>query len=642
MPFGYNGRIAHVNLTDRTYRVEEPRESFYRTYLGGRGVAVHYLLREVPATADALSPENVLVIAPSVVTGGPVPGTSRFTVAAKGPLTGGYAEAEAGGYFGPELKAAGFDALVIYGRSEKPVYLFVQGGEIAFEDALDIWGTSTVEAQEGIRRVKGDPLIRVLDIGQAGENLVRYACVVTDGKHVAGRSGLGAVMGSKQLKAVAVRGRRRPEQAAPEALRAIAQDFARHFHENADDEQLNRYGTSQYFLNINKAGLCTTRNWQGGELPGAEKVAHEALHEELVVGSDSCYACSVRCKRVVQAKEPYDVDPSYGGPEFECMTSFSAILGCTDLHVMVKANELSNRYGLDSIATGASIAFAMECFERGILTPEDTGGIDLRFGNAEAVLPMVELIASRKGLGKLLGEGVARAAKSLGRGAERYAMHVKGQEFPMHDPRGKYGVGLAYAVSPTGADHLQHEHDGAFDPQLSGYSHQADVPSFFSQQSMALGVYEPVPSLSIGSPKVRLFAYLQHYWSMFNMLDLCIFTFAPVRYIKVNRIPEIVGAMTGWDVSLWELMKAGERGTTLTRVFNLKHGLTSADDRLPERMFEPLDSGAMKGAKLPREEFYQSIPIYYDMMGWDPKAGIPTSGKLAELGVAWASAHLPA
>lgn len=641
MPNGYNGRIAHVNLTNHTYEVEEPRESFYRTYLGGRGLAVYYLLSGVPANADALAADNSVVFAPSVVTGAPVPGTSRFTVAAKSPLTGGYAEAEAGGYFGPELKAAGFDALVIAGKSERPVYLLVRDERISFEDASALWSKPTAEAQAAIRQATDDARTRVAAIGPAGEKFVRYACVITDGKHAAGRAGLGALMGSKNLKAVAARGHQPPAFASADALREMAQDFASNFRQNADDDQLNRYGTSQYFLAINKAGLCPTRNWQGGVLPGAEAVGHEALHRELVVGSEGCYACPVRCKRVCRSESPYHIDPAYGGPEFECMTAFSAIVGCNDLHVMVKANELCNRYGLDAIATGASIAFAMECFERGILTVADTDGLQLRFGNASAILPMVEMIAAREGLGKLLGEGVARAAKAIGKGAERYAMHVKGQEFPMHDPRGKYGVGLAYAVSPTGADHLQHEHDGAFDPQLSGYSHKADAPSFFSQQTMPLGIFEPVHSLSLGPEKVRLFSYLQHYWSMFNMLDLCIFTFAPVRYLKVNQVPEVVSAATGWNVSLWELMKAGERGTTLARVFNLKHGLTAHHDRLPERMFEPLDSGPMKGACLPPQELGQAMALYYEMMGWDEATGIPRRSKLDELGVGWASAHLP-
>ena len=282
----------------------------------------------------------------------------------------------------------------------------------------------------------------------------------------------------------------------------------------------------------------------------------------------------------------------------------------------------------------------MECFEKGLITVQDTGGLDLRFGSMDAMLKLLEMIAYRQGIGDLLAEGSRRAAQRIGKGAENYAMHVKGQEFAMAEPRAKFGVGLAYAVSPTGADHLQHEHDGAFDSNLTGYSHTADDPNVFLKALYPMGLLEPVPSLSLHGEKVQLFTYLQHYWSLFNCLDLCIFTVEPVRTMKLNQIIEVVQAATGWDTSLFELMKAGERATTLARCFNIKHGLKRDDDTLPDRLFEELEGGPLKGSKMDRMEFEKSISLYYEMMGWDKDHGIPTEGKLYELGIGWAAAEM--
>ncbi len=640
----FHQKILHVNLADRTFEVEEPPAAFYRRYLGGRGFVAYYLLNEIPAGADPLGPDNVVVFAPSVVTGTLLPGTSRFSVGAKSPLTGGYGDAEAGGPWGPELKAAGYDAIVVHGASDAPVYLFIRDGEVEFHDATSLWGQDTGDTQAHIRKQHNDDKIQVTGIGPAGENLVRFATVISKAKHAAGRCGLGAVMGSKKLKAIAVRGTTRLAFDDPDRLKALKSDFVKHFKENADDQMLNLYGTSQYFANINLAGLAPTRNFQRGVLDGYEKVSHIPYHEQYDVKSDACPGCVVACKQVVASKEgcPYPVDPTYGGPEFETMTAFSAISGNNDLHAMMKSGELANRYGLDSIATGNVIAFAIECYEKGFLTKEDTGGLELKWGDPELMMKLVEMIAFRQGFGDQLAEGVYRLSQRLGEETAEFAMHVKGQEFPMHDPRGKYGVGLAYAVSPTGADHLQHEHDGAFDPALTGYSHESDEPSVFGKEIMPLGIYEPVPSLSLGPEKVRLFTYLQHYWSMFNMLDLCIFAFAPVRYYKVPQIVDIVRAATGWNATFWELMKAGERGTTMARVFNLKHGLTHEDDKLPERMFQGIENGPLQGGAVPREELERAIPLYYQMMGWSPDTGVPQHAKLVELQLEWAAGHLPA
>jgi len=302
---------------------------------------------------------------------------------------------------------------------------------------------------------------------------------------------------------------------------------------------------------------------------------------------------------------------------------------------MCKAHELCNANGLDTISTGATIAWAMECFEKGLLTAEDTGGFSTAFGDHEGMLQCIEMIVKREGFGDLLANGSALAAKTIGRDTEALSMSVKGQEFAMHEPRSKMGLGYHFALSPTGADHIQAEHDGAFDPNLTGYTHKADAPSFFMEQTYPLGVLEPVPSLSAAEDKARLFFYLQHHFSFMDILDLCVFTTAPVRITTFDEITRIVQAVTGWNISFWEIMKAGERGMTMARCFNVKHGFTTDDDRLPERMFTPAHKGPQDGSFIPKDAFYDGVRLYYEMNGWDRDTGIPTDGKLVELDLGW-------
>ena len=499
---------------------------------------------------------------------------------------------------------------------------------------------SLLVCQEAIIDQTGEKRLRALLIGKAGENLVRFAGISSDLNHFHGRTGMGAVMGSKNLKAVAVRG----TGGLDFADKAKVQEFARYFRDNyaqnADNKSHAKYGTSPYYFNANAAGSLPTRNFKSGYFEGTDTMGLEKMHELMKIKTDGCYGCSLRCKQVFQAEEPYKIDSRYGGPEYETIASFNSIVGVDSLYAAAKGHELCNKYGLDTVSTGVVIAFAMECFETGLIGKDDTGGLDLTFGNEEAMLQTIENIASREGFGDVLAEGTQRAAGKIGKGAEKYAMHVKGQEFAMAEPRAKFGVGLAYAVSPTGADHLQHEHDGAFDPALTGYSHDAEEASVFLKNAYSLGILEPVPSLDLGPEKVRLITYLQHYWSLFDSLDLCIFTFAPVRTYGISQLPEMVKAATGWDTSLWELMKVGERATTLTRCFNIKQGKTRADDSLPDRLFEALEGGPLQGSKMNRGEFEKALSLYYEMMGWDRNSGIPTEGRLHELAIGWANEHV--
>jgi aldehyde:ferredoxin oxidoreductase len=619
--YGFNGKILRVDLSTRTIAEEQPSQVLYRRYLGGGALALHYLLNELKPGVDPLGPENVLIFAATVVTGHPAAGFSRFSVAAKSPLTGGFGESEAGGWWGPELKSAGYDAIVIKGKSDKPVYLWIDNGKAEIRDASHVWGQMTREAEAMIRKELGDEKIRIAQIGPGGEKLVKYACILNELKHANGRTGMGAVMGSKNLKAIAVRGDKKMALHNPEKVREVVKKIAETWAKNPS--ALGELGTARGVMPLNAGGMLPTRNFRAGAFDKAESISGEAMRDTILVGRGTCYGCPVRCKREVKVEIPYKVDPEYGGPEYETLGAFGSLCGNGDLKAIAMANQLCGAYGIDTISTGTTIAFAMECFEKGILTAKDTDGLDLKFGNPEALIAMVEKIAKREGFGNLLAEGAKSAAEKIGRGAPEYAMQVKGQPLPLHEPRGKAGLALAYSISPTGADHLEHPHDPVFETE-------AGLKSI-----LALGVIEPLPAIDLSSRKVRMFVYLQDLYSMFNCVGLCVLTGGffggPV---SLNTIPEYVSAVTGWDTSLWELLKVGERHGAMARIFNLREGFTAKDDTLPHRIFEPLEGGALKGRRIDPEEFKNALKTYYSMVGWDEN-GVPLESKLEELDLGW-------
>jgi aldehyde:ferredoxin oxidoreductase len=618
MGHGYNGKILRVNLSDGTVTTEERDDVFYRRYFGGRGFIAHTLVTEMKPQADALGPDNVLVFATGVFTGAPIGGSGRHSVGAKGPLTGAYADAEVGGYWGAELKQAGFDAIIVTGASKKPVYLWVNDGEAEIRDAEAMWGQTTAVADELIKEDTGEKRARVIQAGPAGERLVRYACVISDVNRAAGRTGLGAVMGSKKLKAIAVRGTQRPEVADKEGLRELAKWFT----DNVDQLSggMRDTGTAGAVEYMHMSNTLPTNNFQAGEFEGAKKIAGDTMRDTILIDRATCFACPVHCKRVVKVEGKYEVDPTYGGPEYETIGAFGSNCGIDNLEAVAKANEMCNAYGVDTISAGVTIAFAMECFEKGLLTTDDTGGIDLRFGNTDSMLEMLQQIIDREGLGKLLGEGSYRAAQEIGKGAEQYAIQVKGQELALQEPRAMHGLGLGYAVSPTGADHCHNMYD-------QGYT---KAESSRMQKVAAMGILEPVPYDNLSPEKVRIFIYQVGWQHTINCLDVCMFM--PFDYARMR---DIVQAITGWNVTLWEMMKAGERALNLARVFNAREGFTMADDTLPTRFFTPLESDSMPHPALTTEEFEGGLATYYGMMGWDPESGMPTPERLQELDIGW-------
>ncbi|MFH1570916.1 MAG: aldehyde ferredoxin oxidoreductase family protein, partial [Gemmatimonadota bacterium] len=559
MPFGYNGKILRVNLTSGAVATEEPGPALYRRYLGGGGLGCYYLLREVPAGADPLGPDNKLIFMTSVLNGTPLSGCNRYSAVAKSPLTGGFGEAEAGGFWGPELKAAGFDGIIVEGEAAAPVYLYVHDGQAEIRDATAHWGKLADAVQHGLEQELGDERIRVLQTGIAGENRVRFAAIVNQLRHFHGRAGLGAVMGAKRLKAIVCRGKGRQETADREAFRQVLQWWR----ETYDPEKDRRHvhGTAGGLMPLNADGILPTRNFREGAFEHAAAISGEHMTRTILTGRGTCFACAVACKREVEVAS-LGVTPDLGGPEYETVAAHGSLQGIGDLEFVALANQQCGQFVVDSISAGAVVAFAMECFEAGIIGPADTGGLDLRFGNQEASLKVLEMIARRKGIGDVLAEGVKRAAARFGRGADRFAMHVKGQELPMHEPRGKRSLALAYATSPTGADHMEAPHDPFYQSFDAAGNHAL----------AELGLVEPVERMDMGPRKVRAFFYTQLVWGLYDTIGMCDFVGAPINDLNLTKLVEYVTAVTGWEVSLFELLKAAERANNLKRVYNVREG----------------------------------------------------------------------
>jgi aldehyde:ferredoxin oxidoreductase len=628
MPFGYTGKILRVDLSNQKIEVDEPDEAFYRSYLGGRGIGYHYLMQQVPAGTDPFAPENILVLATGVMTGAPLPASCRFAAVGKSPLTGTAGESEAAGFFGPELKMAGFDALVFQGRSEKPVYLWVTGGKAEIKDAAHIADRGAREVEDDIRKEMGSKKIRVAQTGLAGMNRVRFANITNNLGHFNGRNGFGALMGAKNLRAVAALGTEKLTFENPEFLRDTARNYARTFKENPIGEQLFVYGTTAFPEILSAAGALPVNNFRRSSLEDSVPVSGDTYNDILLQKRKGCYACAIRCKRGIALDDPKygGVDSRYGGPEYETISALGTNLNITDLKAIAKGNEICNRYCIDTISAGMTIAFACECFEGGIITSADTDGLALRFGDADLMIQLLEMIARREGFGDMLAEGSARLARQWGVEGKPCHLAVKGQEVSMHDPRVKVGVGVGFAVSPYGADHMTAAHDTVF----------VNENSFSLNSVKPLGIYEPMHATNINTQKVRNYKLLENFWRTLDALGLCVFGYAPRGVMPIETMVKCVNAITGWEVSLFELMRAGERGTMIARAFNSREGFTIKDDRLPKRLFGPKPDGAHAGEQIFAEaDFNEAVRLYYEMIDCEPETGRPRRGKLLELGLDW-------
>ena len=573
--YGSWGRILRVDLTGRTTSVEEMDGPTFRRNPGGRALIAHYLLREVPVGADALSPDNVLVFAMGVLTGTPLSGASRHAVGAKSPISGGFGEAEVGGFWGAELKRAGWDGIVVTGAASSPVYLFIRDDQVEIRDAAHLWGLEVMDTEETLKAEVGERLARVCEIGPGGEQLVRFAGIVNDFKDIAGRSGMGAVMGSKKLKAIVVRGSKNLPLADAAKVKEVGRWVADTLQEN--HWAFHNFGTGMGLDGYARVGGMAVRNFEGGPFEDAGDISAEALVEKgYRVKMEACWACSVRCKKVVKMETPYQIDPKYGGPEFESIAALGSQCGVGDLALISKANERCNALGLDTISLGATVAWAMACRRAGVTPDAEIDGEPLEFGNGRAVLAAVEAIGHRRGLRDTLAEGSERAAATLG-GAELLTT-VKGLELAMHDPRQRtdYGkqVRVSYATSPTGGDHMN-----------------SNLPSRSAR----------------------------------NTVGMCFF----LKYDD-TKLADIVNAVTGWGIGTDEITEIGDRSLALARLFNLREGIGADTDRLPGTVHRPHVSGVLSKVRLDEDGVHEQIQDYYRARGWDD-AGVPTSETLERL-----------
>lgn len=625
MTYGYWNRILRINLADGSVRPEGLDKSFIRKYLGGRGLALPFLLHGTRPGLEPLNAEIPIILATGALTGAAGPAVPRYTAVSKSPLTDGLGASEAGGFWGPELKFAGYDALIIEGRAQNPVYISIRDDTVEIRDARHIWGLEALPAETTIKNELDDLKTRVLMIGPAGERLVRFANIGNELGHYNGRNGLGAVMGSKNLKAVAVRGTNRVPIADETAFREIVREFARTFKENKQGWTLYEYGTAATVDSLVGFGALPTNNWETGVIDESPRLFCDRYNEEILTARKGCFACAIRCKRVVSVKgDALAVDSRYGGPEYETIAALGSNCGIHDFAVIAKANELANRYGVDTISLGMTISFAMECYRNGIITDADTRGIRLDFGNSDAFLAMIDLIVRREGIGDLLAEGSFRAAERIGKGADKNTMTVKKQEVPMHDPRIKTGVGIGYAVSDIGADHMVSAHDPFF----------ADGQSAVFLGLKALGVEKPADIFEMTRNKAHNYAIAARYWRMQDCLGCCNFGFAPRGPMSIERLVDMINAITGWNTNIAELLEGGDRAITLSRIYNHREGFSERDDLLPEQFTRDMKDGPYRGRLgIDSDAFYHMRSDFYEEMGWGRDTGYPTDERIALLGI---------
>jgi len=608
---GYFGRVLVVDLAARTAHIRALREEAVRRYWGGSGLGVALLQELGDPTVDAYDPRNPLIFAPGLLTGTTLPGVTRTSVCAKAPLTGIFGEATVGGTWGAELKFCGFDALVFTGEASAPVYLWLQDDVAEIRPAGHLWGKDTYEVNDQVQ-AETDPRARVAAIGVAGETRVKYAAVMFEGDlgRAAGRTGMGAVMGAKRLKAVAVRGSRGIPVKDPKALlrwnAKVTMDLGSKFGLFA------KYGTTGAVELHEERGALGIKNWAAGEFKdGARRIGGKAIEARYTVRQSSCNACPTHCWVVLRDPKNGSARPGRG-PEYETLGSLGAMVLVDDLEAVVKANELANRHGMDTISLGNTIAFAIEAFEQGLLTTKDTGGLRLTWGDGALLAQLTEQIARRQGpLGDLLAEGSRLAAQRIGRGADRLTVEVKGLEFPMHDPRAFWSSGLNYAAGARGACHL--------DAMAFAVESGVPLPEFGYNSKLS-------PYSADG--KAELVQRMHDLMGLYNALGLCKFW---VRHsIGPAWLAEAVGLVTGWDLTWQEVMQTGDRIFTAKRLFNVAAGVSRADDTIPPRI-TGLDRNE-KVRRVPIEAFERMLNEYYQLRDWDPE-GRPSATVQERLGI---------
>lgn len=618
--FGYMGKLLWIDLCSKTTEERMLSEDECRLYLGGSGLAAKWLFDLTKADTDPLSPENPLIISTGPLTGTAVPLSGRHAVTSLSPLTGIFGECDVGGHFGNMLKKAGFDALIITGASDKPVYLWVCDGKVEIRDAEKFWGMDTYEADLAIKAETDLKCVTGL-IGQAGENLGLVSCIIFDGNdaRAAGRCGLGTVMGSKHLKGIAAFGTQKMQVAMENELRESLTGRAKEIHEKTAG--LHDFGTAGSVIPAEKRGDMPVHNWLDGSwAEGAEHVSGQTLAQNGLIKTSACHMCPIGCGRVVKRDSGRYQPVEGAGPEYETLGMFGGCCNVDDLDAILVANEKCNRYGMDTISVGGAIAMAMEAYEKGYITAEMTGNVELKWGDAGSLLYLIDSMGRAEGIGKLLLKGVRQMAKTLGPDTEVMAIHTKGLEFPAHDPRGHYSQALGYATSNRGACHVQ------------SFSHNLDIG--WKLPDIGLGeIRDPFDT----DRKPELVFKMQNLMSVYDSVKMC--KFAIGAGITVTEQANWVRCVTGWsDFSLDELMLAGERIFNLKRMLNVRRGIRRKDDTLPDRILHhKRGSGHAAEALPPLDEM---LPEYYALRGWDSD-GVPQKETLRRLGLDWMLGKCP-
>lgn len=621
-----NAKILNINLSTGKTKLEILDGETYRLYPGGSALGVYLFMNLITPGIDPLSPENVLVFSVSPLTGLPISGLSRVVVTTKSPLTGAIGDSQAGGFFPAHLKNNGYDAIIFTGKADKPVYLYIDQDRIELRDSTSLWGKTTGETEKILKKEIGTD-IEIAQIGPGGENLVNYACIMNMCNRANGRNGTGAVMGSKNLKAIVIKKAKGQKPYDVEGFNKLSKNAKERIENNPFIKGLGEFGTDGDLEGFSDEGFLPTRNWTSGYFPeGASNTTGTTMAESILEKRDTCYACAVRCKRVVNI--PGMVDPLYGGPEYETCATFGSYCGVTDLATIALANQLCNMYGLDTISCGATIAFAMECYEKGLIDDKVTDGLKLNFGNKDVIPELIKKIAMRDGIGNLLSYGSKKAADIIGKGSMAFSMTVKGQELPAHMPQFKPAVGLIYAVNPFGADHQSSEHD----PFLV-----MPKDSLVRSRLGLIGVLKGYnDSFAIDDEKVRFAFDSQCYFSMLDTLCLCQFVWGPAwELYGPAELVELCKTGIGWETSILELMRIGERRINMMRYFNAKEGFSKEEDTLPERIFEPFLDGPSKGICLDKTKFEEAKELYYEFAGWDKETGNPKETTLRKLSIGW-------
>jgi len=612
MTGGYMGRVLRVDLARKKIKEITFNEETCRKFIGGSGLGAKILYDETNSETDPFSPENPLIFMTGPTANTLVPTSGRHAVVARSPLTGVFGESDAGGTWGARVKQAGLDGIIITGKAEKPTYLWIQDGKVEFRDASHLWGKDTYEI-DPILKEETHKNATVAAIGPAGEKLVLLAGIVHDGKdaRIAGRCGLGAVMGSKNLKAIVVQGSNKTSVAHPEDLAASVKELMPTILESS--KNFGKLGTSGGVPTHETMGNFPLQNWRLGRWEeGAKKISGAAMAESILVKKYACRQCPIACGREVKVEQGPYAGVDGAGPEYETMGTLGGMCLVDNLQAVAMANELCNRYGLDTISTGATIAFAMECYENGLLSKKDTDGIELTWGNHQALVEMVKKMGKREGIGELLGKGVRKAAQEIGGIAPEFAMHVKGLELPAHDPRAYFGAALAFATSARGACHLS--------AWTMGFERGLAMPE--------VGADGRISRWEVDG-KAKFVADCQFMMGMYDSMKLC--KFIAFGGIKVSHGLKWFNQVTGWDMDLPEFFKTGERLFNLKRMINVRWGVTRKDDTLPPRSLTHKRVGpGLTEVHLP--PLGKLLSDYYEYCGWN-EWGIPQPEKLKELGL---------